>query len=416
MKKILLMIAFGLALISSLMAAELGDAAKPLDIKDWVKGSPVDLAAGKGKTIYVVEFWATWCPPCRTSIPHLTDMQKKFKDQGVVFIGLSDEKTDVVKKFVEKMGDKMDYTVAIDGGKTSEAYMEAYGVRGIPHAFIVDKAGLVVWHGHPMDQLEETLAQVVAGKFDMSTAKRRASVQSKLSEYVELTLSGKEPERVTQLEADLVALEKEFGNIMNGEKFDPADVKKRIAFGQKFMKYQQMLAADASESELAALEKELAAEAPKGFNLEAVKANLQKSMAGRKESMKIQTLFKSYAEAVGEAGNAEKAADLGKQLAAMKIDNAELLNGIAWTILTDERIKNRDTKLALDFSKRAVDATEGKEASMLDTYARALFDNGNKAEAIVQQKKAIEMAEEEELKTELKETLAKYEGKAPAPK
>ncbi len=377
MKKILLTIAFGLALVSGLMAAELGDDAKPLDTKDWVKGSPVDLAAGKGKTIYVVEFWATWCPPCRTSIPHLTDMQKKFKDQGVVFIGVSDEKTDVVKKFVEKMGDKMDYTVAIDGGKTSEGYMEAYGVRGIPHAFIVDKAGKVVWHGHPMDQLEETLAQVVAGKFDMSTAKRRASVQSKLSEYVELTLSGKEPERVAQLEADLVALEKEFGNIMNGEKFDPADVKKRIAFGQ---------------------------------------ANLQKSMAGRKEAMKIQTLFKSYAEASGEAGDAEKAADLGKQLAAMKIENAELLNGIAWTILTDERIKNRDTKLALDFSKRAVDATEGKEASMLDTYARALFDNGNKAEAIVQQKKAIEIAEDDDLKTELQETLTKYEGTTPAAK
>src|SRR5215831_10160841 len=111
-----------------LPAAELGDAAKPLDIKEWVKGAPVDLAAGKGKTIYVVEFWATWCPPCRASIPHLTELQKKFKEKDVVFVAVTQEKPDVVKSFVEKMGDKMDYTVAIDAGKTSEDYMDSYGV------------------------------------------------------------------------------------------------------------------------------------------------------------------------------------------------------------------------------------------------------------------------------------------------
>jgi thiol-disulfide isomerase/thioredoxin len=119
MKKLIITVTSTLLAAASLLAANLGDAASPLDIKDWVKGSPVDLAAGKGKTIYVVEFWATWCPPCRTSIPHLTEMQKKFKDQGVVFVGVSSEKTDVVKKFVDKMGDKMDYTVAVDAGKTS---------------------------------------------------------------------------------------------------------------------------------------------------------------------------------------------------------------------------------------------------------------------------------------------------------
>jgi thiol-disulfide isomerase/thioredoxin len=122
-------------------AAELGDAAEPLQIAAWVKGKPVDLAAGKGKQVFVIEFWATWCGPCRESIPHLTELQKQFKDKGVVFIGITDEKTEVAKKFVEKMGAKMDYTVAVDAGKTSKGYMEAYGVNGIPNAFVVDKAG-----------------------------------------------------------------------------------------------------------------------------------------------------------------------------------------------------------------------------------------------------------------------------------
>ena len=412
MKKLPAIITSAALSATALFAAELGDAAKPLDIKDWVKGGPVDLASGKGKTIYVVEFWATWCPPCRTSIPHLTEMQKKFKEKGVVFIGVSSEKTEVVKKFVEKMGDTMDYTVAVDGGKTSEGYMEAYGISGIPHAFIVDKAGKIIWHGHPMDQLEETLTKVAEGRYDISTAKKQAEAATKLREYIELTLSGKEADKLAKLEAELVALEKEVGNIMNGEKFDPADVKKRVAFGQRFMKYQQLLAADADEAELAALEKELEAGAPKDFDLQEVKAGLKKSMAQRKEAMKVQTLFRDYVEAVGENGDEGKAAALGKQLAELKIDSAELLNGIAWTIMTEERIKHRDTKLALNLAKRAVEASKGEEAGILDTYARALFESGNTAEAIAQQKKAIGLAEDADLQAELKETLNKYEAKA----
>src|SRR5262249_22509158 len=87
-------------------AGELGQAAAPLKISDWVKGKPVELAAGKGKQVFVIEFWATWCGPCRTSSPHLTELQKKFKDQGVTFVGGGAEATDTVKWFVARMGGK----------------------------------------------------------------------------------------------------------------------------------------------------------------------------------------------------------------------------------------------------------------------------------------------------------------------
>jgi thiol-disulfide isomerase/thioredoxin len=89
----------------------------------------VDLAAGKGKQTYVVEFWATWCGPCRVSIPHLTELQKKFKTQGVTFIGVSDETEDKVKPFVDKMGDKMDYTVAVDDERRADDSLDLFAVH-----------------------------------------------------------------------------------------------------------------------------------------------------------------------------------------------------------------------------------------------------------------------------------------------
>ncbi len=147
------------------MPTKLGDAAYPLTGLTWVKGDPVAIASGK---VYVVEFWATWCPPCRESIPHLTALQKKYQDR-VTFIGVSQEKPAVVKPFVSNQADKMDYTVAIDtAGKVSKGYMTAFRQGGIPHAFVVDAAGKVVWHGHPMGPVTQVLDQVLAGTYDVS--------------------------------------------------------------------------------------------------------------------------------------------------------------------------------------------------------------------------------------------------------
>jgi thiol-disulfide isomerase/thioredoxin len=128
-----------------------------LDGLTYVKGEPVTFQKGK---VYVVEFWATWCPPCRTSIPHLTEIQKNFKDKGVTVIGVSNEAKDIerVKRFVAEQGEKMDYTVAVDvEGKVGDGYMKAHKQGGIPTAFIVDAQGNVAWFGHPMGGLDEML-------------------------------------------------------------------------------------------------------------------------------------------------------------------------------------------------------------------------------------------------------------------
>lgn len=150
-------------------ALRVGDAAPKLDIDAWVKGDEVKQF--EPGTIYVVEFWATWCPPCRDSIPHLTELQKKHKDQRVVVIGVAgSERKDManLEKFVKDQGDQMDYRVAFDGDRGTMARYFADSERvGIPHAFIVGDDGKIAWRGNPHPQadgkkMEDKIAGLIA--------------------------------------------------------------------------------------------------------------------------------------------------------------------------------------------------------------------------------------------------------------
>ena len=182
----------------SLCAAplEIGKPAPELEISDWVKNGPVKLADGKGKNIYVIEFWATWCMPCRMSIPHLSEIQKKYKDKGVVVVGISHEATPTVETFVKKQKD-MDYNVAADlAGTTYNKYME--GIRGIPHAFIVDRNGILVWSGHPL-RMDNVLKSVVAGTFDPAKAAKAAKIQKEFEDAMQSNDADKGLEAARQL-------------------------------------------------------------------------------------------------------------------------------------------------------------------------------------------------------------------------
>jgi len=156
------LVALVLVPVTAQESAPVDTSVKPaLSVAEWIKGDPVSLEDGKGKNIYVVEFWATWCPPCRETIPHLTELQKKYKDDNVVVVGVTDEDPQWVKSFVEKMGDDMDYRVAIDKeSKTYELFDKISPLPGIPFAYVIDKDGRVVWRGFPLGGLEEVLNEL----------------------------------------------------------------------------------------------------------------------------------------------------------------------------------------------------------------------------------------------------------------
>ena len=142
-----------------------GDPAPPLTVTDWLRGDKVEsFADGK---CYVVEFWATWCGPCIVMMPHLSELQEQYRDQGLTVIGLSSKDPnngrEKVTSFVEKRKDRLKYTMAYaDGRETYAAYMTASGQRGIPCTFVVDTAGKIAYIGHPM-YLDVVLPKVVAG-------------------------------------------------------------------------------------------------------------------------------------------------------------------------------------------------------------------------------------------------------------
>lgn len=140
-------------------AAQLGDAAPPLKVKSWVQGKPVSIKPGQ---VTVVEFWATWCPPCRTSIPHINKIQTQYTNKNVVVVGISNEAEKKVRDFTEKMGADMTYRVAIGDDSVYKGYMSAFKVPGIPHAFVVDAEGKIAWHGHPMMGMDDAIKAAVA--------------------------------------------------------------------------------------------------------------------------------------------------------------------------------------------------------------------------------------------------------------
>ncbi len=102
-------------------------------------GGTVSMADLKGKVV-VVNFWATWCPPCLKEMPMLNELSATYKDQGVVMLGLSldEEGLSVTEPFVKKLG--ITYDIVESDKKTYQAYGN---ILTIPHTFVIDRNGIV---------------------------------------------------------------------------------------------------------------------------------------------------------------------------------------------------------------------------------------------------------------------------------
>ena len=142
----------------ALSKLEAADAARQLvdfTLSD-LQGNSWHLRDLKGKVV-LVNFWATWCPPCRKEMPDLQALYDKYKDQGFVVVSISDEKAAKVQLFISER--KITYPVLLDPGRKVN---DLFQVEGIPKSFVYDREGKLVAQSIDMrtrNQFQQMLAQ-----------------------------------------------------------------------------------------------------------------------------------------------------------------------------------------------------------------------------------------------------------------
>lgn len=119
-------------------------------------GAPVTLASFKGKVV-VLDFWATWCPPCREEIPGFIKLYNDYKAKGVVVVGVSVDRggAGLVKEFMAKNG--INYPSLMADAAVQQAYG---GIRSIPTTFVIDRNGNIQKKfvgGHDMSEFEAVI-------------------------------------------------------------------------------------------------------------------------------------------------------------------------------------------------------------------------------------------------------------------
>ncbi len=328
---------------------KIGDPAPKLQVSKWVQGEPVnDFAKGK---VYVVEFWATWCPPCRATIPHLNALYQQYKGK-VIVIGqdVSEDDDSAVASFIKKMGTNMTYRVALDDkshdekGAMNTTWMEAAGRNGIPSAFIVDQQGRIAWMGYAMEMTSKLWDNILSGHWDIAKA---------AADY----------EKAQANDARMQELSATFNAALQTEKWDQAN---------------------------AALD-------------EMEKLDPENAISAEFYRFQILLLQKKYDDAYKVARSVSDAHP----------DEADLQRQLAWMILTRPGIEKRDTVFAEKLAERANKTTGGKDAGALNALARAQFVNGKKKDAVATAQKALDVAEPEQ-QAELKANLKSYQdGKLP---
>lgn len=333
----------------------LGDAAPAIQVAEWVQGKPI--ARFEPGQIYVVEFWATWCGPCKVAIPHLNELSKTYAGKAQ-FVGvsvwerISEKQPYAVPEFVKEMGDQMTYTVASDLVKPSEgdgpmakSWMMAAGQSGIPATFIVNGEGKIAWIGYPTN-IDKPLADVVAGKWDLAAAAKKYALDARAKGVV-------------------------------------AKLRDQVTKAKKAKDY---------AGAIRAIEGALALD-----------ATLEPTFGLDKYFLLVEVQRPADAAAYGQ-----------RLVAQVFADNSNALNQLAWSIVDPQKDTRGDYALATQAAERAVNLLDGKDANSLDTLGLALFKTGQVARAIEVQTRAVAAAtlEKSAYESEIRARLDEFKNAA----
>ena len=185
------------AVAQDVQELKVGSTAPKLAIEHWLQdgnGFFKPVTQFEKDKVYVVEFWATWCGPCIQSMPHLADLQNKYRGQGVQIISVSDESVEEVKDLLAKNNEQVGksfgeltsaWCLTTDpDGSVYRDYMDASKQQGIPTAFLVGKTSQIEWIGHPMD-LDGPLESVVNGSWDRVAFEKELGLKKQFQESMQ---------------------------------------------------------------------------------------------------------------------------------------------------------------------------------------------------------------------------------------
>ncbi|WP_349253674.1 TlpA disulfide reductase family protein [Bradyrhizobium sp. CB82] len=165
------------------MVLGLESPAPPIKVENWLRGQP--LSSFQPGIVYIVEFWATWCPPCVAAVPGLVQLQEKYKKSAVEVLGLAahehaetaDEAREKLDAWLTENVPNLNYRIGLDYTREmGKLWLDPSSSVGIPTSFVVDRDGRIAFVGLPT-QLDDVLPKILTGSWRSSDEARAAETE-----------------------------------------------------------------------------------------------------------------------------------------------------------------------------------------------------------------------------------------------
>lgn len=354
MKKFFLVILLVNFYVFNGFALQTGQNAVQLKITKWLKNGPINLNFGRKvpakrkKDLYILVLWGTWSPACRESVPMLVYLQNKYRDKGMQIIAVSREKRNVIEKFLDEYP-QINYAVAVDDQSLTTLHYLGES-RLLPRIYIINVEGKIVWDGEIAD-LSIILKKMYKGTYDAYVQRKVSTLQQEL----EVSLRSGNVKETIKISDKILKLDPENG----------------FAIRMRMFVYENQRQVDKAWDFLHSLLKKT----PENTMLYFVKLDFV-------------SRFPQYSK---------YSTELAKEVKKRFKNDAQMLNNMAWGLLTRFPFNGKVLQSASECIQRALELSKADKknksfhASCLNTMALVYYRCGMVKKALETQKKVTKI-------------------------